>query len=90
MKDTRTLIEHFEEQKALRKGLSHDERHQGAALEFREWRELNPGFSTRNLLEAWRKIRLAWGLTRAEATDPPEKPSAKKSPQRRRSDLGKG
>lgn len=90
MSTTSQLIEHFEEQKAMRKGLSHDEKRKGAALEFREWRELNPGFSTKDMLDAWRRIRIAWGLTREEATDPPEPDKPQKSLKRRRSDAGKG
>ncbi len=90
MSITSQLIEYFEEQKAMRKGLSYDEKRKGAANDFQQWREANPGFSTPAMLTAWRTIRIGWGLTREEATDPPEPVKPPKSLKRRRSDVGKG
>ena len=39
------------------------ERTQGARVEFDAWREAHPDFTSAELLENWRRIRVAWGLS---------------------------
>lgn len=53
---------------------SHDLRQIGARQEFAKWREANPNFSSRELLEEWARIRRAWGL------GTPPKPARRKTP----------
>lgn len=42
---------------------SHDSRQRAARLEFAQWRERNPNFTSKELLDAWRQIRSRWKLT---------------------------
>lgn len=51
---------------------AYDQRQRGARQEFTAWREENPDFTSKELLDHWRRIRRAWGLT------PPEKPRPRK------------
>ena len=39
------------------------ERTQGARVEFDAWRAAHPDFTSAELLENWRRIRVAWGLS---------------------------
>ena len=38
------------------------ERTTGSRVEFAKWREAHPDFTSAELLENWRRIRVAWGL----------------------------
>lgn len=49
MKSPHGLLRHYQRQKA-------------ANLELAQWRERNPLFTTRELLDAWRAIRQRWHL----------------------------
>ena len=42
---------------------SFNERTTGARVEFDQWREAHPDFTSAELLENWRRIRVAWGLS---------------------------
>ena len=39
------------------------ERTTGSRIEFDQWRKAHPNFTSAELLENWRAIRVAWGLT---------------------------
>lgn len=41
---------------------SRESRQASARQEFAAWREAHPDFTTRELLDAWARIRRAWGL----------------------------
>lgn len=43
--------------------LSYQERQKAAQNEFAKWREENPLFTSRELMDAWRAIRQNWRLT---------------------------
>ena len=49
--------------KTQHNAMSHDQRQKAARIEFARWREANPQFTSRALLDAWARIRLAWGLS---------------------------
>lgn len=42
--------------------MRYDQRQKAANQEFARWRERNPQFTGRELLEAWRAIRQTWKL----------------------------
>ena len=42
------------------------ERTVGSRVEFDQWREAHPDFTSAELLENWRQIRVAWGLCQAD------------------------
>ena len=42
---------------------TYPERQHGARHEFARWREANPQFTSKALLDAWAEIRRAWGLS---------------------------
>lgn len=42
---------------------SFNERTTGSRVEFAQWREANPDFTSAELLENWQRIREAWGLS---------------------------
>ncbi|MCB1918645.1 MAG: hypothetical protein KDJ28_01540 [Candidatus Competibacteraceae bacterium] len=44
----------------------HD-RQRAARLELAEWQQQNPHFSSRELLDAWKAIRVKWGLSKPDA-----------------------
>ena len=44
----------------------HNLRQIGARQEFAAWREAHPNFTSRELLDQWRRIRVAWGLRKPE------------------------
>lgn len=55
---------------------AYDLRRIGANEEFARWREENSDFTSGELIEAWKKIRIAWGLM----PDPkPRKPRREKN-----------
>ena len=41
---------------------SFNERTTGSRIEFDQWREAHPDFTSAELLENWRRIRAQWGL----------------------------
>ena len=43
--------------------LPYAQRQTAARQEFAQWRERNPQFSSKELLDAWASIRRAWGLS---------------------------
>lgn len=45
---------------------SFNERTTGSRVEFAQWREAHPDFTSAELLENWRRIRVAWGLCQAD------------------------
>ena len=45
---------------------SFNERTTGSRVEFAQWREAHPDFTSQELLDAWASIRRAWGLSRPE------------------------
>lgn len=58
-----------EEQHAFRDlHARHDLRQIGAREEFARWREAHPNFTSRELLDHWQRIRVAWGLSPPEKT----------------------
>lgn len=40
-----------------------NDRQRFARIEFARWREENPDFTHKELLDNWRRIRIAWNLT---------------------------
>ena len=44
----------------------HDLRQIGARQEFAAWRAAHPNFTSREMLDQWRRIRVAWGLRKPE------------------------
>ena len=42
------------------------ERTTGSRVEFAAWREAHPDFTSAELLENWRRIRVAWGLSKPD------------------------
>lgn len=50
--------------------LSYLERQKAAQHEFAKWREENPLFTSRELLEVWRAIRQNWRLTDTDDRSP--------------------
>ncbi len=42
---------------------SFNERTTGTRVEFDQWRAAHPDFTSAELLENWRRIRVAWGLS---------------------------
>ena len=42
---------------------SFNERTTGSRVEFAQWREAHPDFTSAELLAQWRRIREAWGLS---------------------------
>ena len=57
MTPTRPLAPH------RHRSASFNERTTGARVEFDAWREAHPDFTSAELLENWRRIRVAWGLS---------------------------
>ena len=53
---------------------AHDRRQRGARQEFAAWREAHPDFTSKELLDNWKRIRCAWHL------GPPEPKPRKKTP----------
>lgn len=41
---------------------SQEHRQRAARVEFAQWRERNPHFTSKELLDAWREIRVRWKL----------------------------
>lgn len=41
----------------------HEDRQRGARVEHDQWMKDHPDFSSKELLENWRRIRERWGLT---------------------------
>ena len=50
---------------------SFHERTTGARIEFDHWRLANTNYSSRELLDHWRAIRTAWGLTHDQSDRKP-------------------
>lgn len=42
--------------------MRHDQRQKAANQELAQWRERNPQFTSKELLDAWRSIRQRWHL----------------------------
>ncbi|MBK8752342.1 MAG: hypothetical protein IPL99_12160 [Candidatus Competibacteraceae bacterium] len=51
---------------------SFNERTTGSRVEFAKWREANPNFTHTSLMDNWKRIRIAWGVSE------PDKKRAKK------------
>lgn len=49
----------------------HDLRQSGAREEFAAWRAAHPNFTSRELLDQWHRIRVAWGLSKPEKSRTP-------------------
>ena len=45
---------------------SFNERTTGSRVEFAQWREAHPDFTSQELLDAWASIRRAWGLSQPD------------------------
>ncbi len=45
---------------------SFNERTIGSRVEFDQWREAHPDFTSKELLDAWASIRRAWGLNQPD------------------------
>lgn len=50
----------------------HNLRQIGAREEFAAWRAANPNFTSRELLDQWRRIRIAWGLSQPKKSRKPK------------------
>ena len=40
-----------------------EERERGSRVEFDEWRKARPNFTSKELLDQWADIRIAWGIS---------------------------
>ena len=52
-----------------------DERQRYAREEFAQWREDHPDFSSRELIDNWKRIRIAWGLSEPPKPKKPRRPA---------------
>ena len=43
--------------------LTYAQRQTAARQEFAQWRQQNPRFTSRELLDTWKAIRIHWGLS---------------------------
>ena len=52
-----------------------DERQRYAREEFAQWREANPDFSSKELIDNWKRIRIAWGISEPPKPKKPRRPA---------------
>ena len=45
---------------------SFDERERGARIEFTRWRTDHPNFTHHELLDNWKRIRVAWNISKPD------------------------
>ena len=64
----------LEERKALAEA-NLDERQRYAREEFAKWREEHPNFSSQELIENWKRIRIAWGISNPNKPKKPRRPA---------------
>ena len=43
-----------------------DERERGSRIEFAQWREAHPNFTHNELLDNWKRIRVAWNISKPD------------------------
>ena len=70
-----TTNERYREMEERRIISSLDERQRYAREEFAQWREANPDFSSKELIDNWKRIRIAWGISEPPKPKKPRRPA---------------